>query len=267
MPATPLLAITICGPTACGKTELALALARRVPSEIISVDSALVYRGMDIGTAKPDAQMQAAVPHHLIDLLDPAESYSAGRFVNDALKAIRAMVGWPALHRRLGCVDPAAAERIQPGDAQRIQRALEVYHLTGRPISTLQAESPDLEAVSYLNLGLIPQDRAALGARIVARFDAMLAAGLLEEVRALYERGDLSAATPSMRAVGYRQLWEYLDGHCSLEQAREAAIVATRRLAKRQLTWLRGRTDLECFEPFDPRALEWLVATLEKARH
>jgi tRNA dimethylallyltransferase len=304
-----MFAVTICGPTACGKTDLALALARAVSSEIISVDSALVYRGMDIGTAKPSATLLAQVPHHLIDLLDPAEHYSAGRFVRDARAALKgivsrgrlpvlvggtmlyfkalqegladlpeadwqwrasldaeaAEVGWPALHQRLARLDPKAAARIQANDPQRIQRALEVYHLTGRPISALQTDQTAPPAVRYVNLGVLPTDRVSLAERIACRFDRMLDEGLIEEVRAFFERGDLTAETPAMRAVGYRQLWAYLAGQCSLEEAREAAIVATRRLAKRQLTWMRGRADLKCFEPFDPAALEWLVERIGEA--
>ena len=303
-----LFAVTICGPTACGKTDLALALAKRWPVEIISVDSALVYRGMDIGTAKPDRATLAATPHHLIDILDPAEHYSAGRFVRDARDAMDAIAargavpllvggtmlyyralqrglatlpeadwrwrasldaearlkGWPALHQRLTRIDPAAAARIRPTDVQRIQRALEVYHLTGRPISALQLEQTATPvAVDYLNVGLIPGDRDALAERIQQRFDGMLAEGFVEEVRGLYRRADLTAATPAMRAVGYRQLRAFLAGECSLEEARQRAIIATRRLAKRQLSWLRGRSDLTPFEPFDVAALDWVIERLQ----
>jgi tRNA dimethylallyltransferase len=300
----PVFAVTICGPTACGKTDLALALARQVATEIISVDSAMVYQGMDIGTAKPDPEILASVPHHLIDILDPVEQYSAGRFVSDATRIMAEIhargalpvlvggtmlyfkalqtglsrlpeadwrwrasieveaerIGWPALHARLARVDPQAADRINPGDPHRIQRALEVYHLTGIPITALQAEPLELPGTRYLNLGLVPADRQALGERIQARFDAMLADGLVKEVQGLFDRGDLSAATSSMRAVGYRQVWDHVAGGASLGEARQAAIVATRRLAKRQLTWLRGRSDLHCFEPFDPQVLGWLLA-------
>jgi tRNA dimethylallyltransferase len=304
MPPEPVFALTICGPTACGKTDLALALARRIPSEIISVDSALVYRGMDIGTAKPDAATLKSVRHHLIDILDPADRYSAGAFARDAtrlmadirargalpilvggtmlyfkalqdglarlpradpawraaIEAEAAKQGWATLHRRLERVDPRAAARIHPTDPQRIQRALEVYHLTGVPMSIHQEAPLEQPAVRYANLGLVPSDRGLLAQRIEARFDDMLAAGFVAEVRRLFERGDLSVETPAMRAVGYRQLWDHVAGRCSVQAARQAAIGATRRFAKRQLTWLRGRQSLTRFEPFDPQALEWLLA-------
>ncbi|MGD9388351.1 MAG: tRNA (adenosine(37)-N6)-dimethylallyltransferase MiaA [Gammaproteobacteria bacterium] len=279
------------GPTASGKTGLAVELARALPLEIVSVDSALVYRGMDIGTAKPSPALRAELPHHLVDLVDPAESYSAGRFRRDALAAmgeirargktpllvggtmmyfralqqglaelpeadpsVRAALdreaaahGWPALHRRLASVDPVAAARIQPGDAQRIQRALEVWQLAGRPLSELQAEAGGgrgLEGWRLLKLALAPPDRAELHARIAARFEEMMAAGFLDEVRGLYQRGDLHAGLPSIRAVGYRQLWAALAGDRDPGEAVRDAITATRRLAKRQMTWLRSEQEL-----------------------
>jgi tRNA dimethylallyltransferase len=283
-------AILLMGPTASGKTELAMDLARALPAEIVSVDSALVYRQMDIGTAKPSAELRAEVPHHLVDLLDPSEAYSAGRFRRDALAAmgairdrgrlpilvggtmlyfralqrglaelpeadpaIRAELdeaaarrGWPALHDDLARVDPAAAARIQPGDSQRIQRALEVWRLTGVPLSRLQAaglETP--EGWRFLKLGLAPASRPELHARIEQRFRAMMGAGLLAEVERLFARGDLHPGLPAIRAVGYRQLWAFLAGECSLEAAEERAIVATRQLAKRQWTWLRAEPGLQ----------------------
>jgi tRNA dimethylallyltransferase len=283
-------AILLMGPTASGKTGLALDIARAVPAEIISVDSALVYRGMDIGTAKPSAALRAEVPHHLIDLLDPAESYSAGRFRRDALAAMEAVRergrvpllvggtmlyfrallrglaelphadaelraeldreaesrGWPALHAELAQVDPATAGRIDPGDSQRIQRALEVWRLTGRPLSQLQAgASVAPEGWCFLKLALVPATRAELHAAIAARFDEMIAAGFLEEVRRLHARGDLHPGLPAVRAVGYRQLWSCLEGECTLDEAVARAITATRRLAKRQMTWLRSEPGLE----------------------
>lgn len=282
-------AILLMGPTASGKTGLAIELARALPVEIVSVDSALVYREMDIGTAKPSPALRAEVPHHLVDLVDPAESYSAGRFRRDALAAMAAIRargrvplltggtmmyfralqrglaelppadpalraqldrqaaahGWPALHARLAAVDPAAAARIQPGDSQRIQRALEVWQLVGRPLSELQAagDSP-LEGWRLLKLALAPPDRAALHARIEQRFRDMMAAGLLAEVERLHARGDLHAGLPSIRAVGYRQLWRHVAGECELDSAVADAITATRRLAKRQMTWLRAEPEL-----------------------
>jgi len=276
-------ALLLLGPTGSGKSALALALARHVPLEIVSVDSAQVYRGLDIGSAKPSAAERAAVPHHLIDLRDPAEPYSAADFVRDAgaaidairargrlpllvggtmlyakalrdglstlpaadaalraaLEAEAARDGWPALHARLARVDPASAARLAPHDAQRIQRALEVHAITGVPLSALQRAGGtprrDLEIFA-----LVPGDRAVLHATLAARFDAMLAAGFLDEVRRLAARGDLSADLPALRSVGYRQAWAHLGGETDDAEFRAAAIAATRRLAKRQLTWLRS---------------------------
>lgn len=277
------------GPTASGKTALALELARAMPAEIISVDSALVYRGMDIGTAKPSAAVRAAVPHHLIDVCSPAEPYSAGRFRRDALAAmasirargrvpilaggtmlyfralqrglaalpeadaeVRAAIdaaaaerGWAALHAELAAVDPVVAARINPNDSQRIQRALEVWQVTGTPLSELQAAVSGAPAGwTFLKLGLAPASRGELHAAIEHRFRAMMAAGFLAEVEGLHRRGDLHAALPSIRAVGYRQLWAFLEGACTLEEASRDAVTATRRLAKRQMTWLRAETGL-----------------------
>jgi tRNA dimethylallyltransferase len=285
------LAVAIMGPTASGKTAAALAIARRIPAEVISVDSALVYRGMDIGTAKPSAAERAGVPHHLIDILDPRESYSAMQFRQDALrlvheiaergrmpllvggtmlyfKALRdgldslpqadpqvrarldreaADFGVPALHARLAQLDPDTAARLKPNDAQRIQRALEIFELTGQPMSQLLALSPKPELpFDLLPISLEPSDRSVLHARIAARFDAMLNdgnGGLLEEVMRLRARGDLHPGLPSVRCVGYRQAWEYLDGAYDRTTLREKGIAATRQLAKRQLTWLRSMPD------------------------
>ncbi len=284
-------AIAIIGPTASGKTAAALAIAQQVPCEIISVDSALVYRGMDIGTAKPTAAELAAVPHHLIDILDPLDSYSVMQFRNDTLRlveqihtrgklpllvggtmlyfkglqdglddlptadaAIRARLdddaardGTPALHARLAIIDPDTAARLKPNDNQRIQRALEIFELTGVPMSQLLAKAPKTELpFELLSIALEPSDRSVLHARIAARFDAMLDApdgGLIAEVKTLRARGDLHLGLPSMRCVGYRQAWEYLDGLYDLPTLREKGIVATRQLAKRQLTWLRSMPD------------------------
>lgn len=276
------------GPTASGKTALAVSLVERFPLEIISVDSALVYRGMDIGTAKPDAATLARAPHHLLDIRDPTETYSAAAFCDDARRlmadiAARGMVpllvggtmlyfralllglddlpradaalrkeleaeaaarGWPALHAELAIVDPATAARLAPNDSQRIGRALEVFRLSGTPMSALldrvQSELP----YRVLQLALIPSDRAVLHQRIAARFDAMLAEGLIDEVDTLRRRYALNADLPSMRAVGYRQAWAYLDGEVDLKDLREQGIAATRQLAKRQLTWLRSWPDV-----------------------
>lgn len=273
------------GPTASGKTDLAVELARRLPCSIISVDSALVYREMDIGTAKPGPELLAEAPHRLIDILDPAESYSAARFRSDALRemeAIRAGGGIPllvggtmlyfralaaglsdlpaadpavrarleaelaaeglaALHARLARVDPEAARRIHPNDPQRIQRALEVWELTGRPLSALWAEHATAQSgVEAVPLALAPARRAVLHERIEQRFHAMLAAGFEAEVERLRRRGDLHPGLPSMRSVGYRQVWSYLEGRIGHGEMVERGIAATRQLAKRQITWLRG---------------------------
>jgi tRNA dimethylallyltransferase len=297
--------ICLAGPTASGKSAIALALAEALeqPVEIVSVDSAQVYRGMDIGTAKPSAAQRAALPHHLIDIIEPNQSYSAARFVADARHAIadihargriallvggtmlyfkallqgldalpgadpalRAQIdaraaarGWPALHAELARVDPATAARLAPGDAQRIQRALEVFHLSGQPLSALHGLTTAPAFAAPL-IALEPLDRAWLHARIAARFHEMLAAGLVDEVRALRARGDLHAALPSMRCVGYRQAWEALERD-DLETLPERAIAATRQLAKRQLTWLRtmpARVAIACDAP---DALQRAIAT------
>ncbi|MDB5839166.1 MAG: miaA, partial [Herminiimonas sp.] len=285
------LVVALMGPTASGKTAAALEIASRIPSEIISVDSALVYRGMDIGTAKPSPAERAAAPHHLIDILDPADAYSAMQFRRDALaliaetgargklpllvggtmlyfKALQdglddlpqadpalrarldleaARIGSPAMHARLAALDPETAARLKPNDAQRIQRALEVIELTGQPMSRLLAKADKIELpFTLLPIALEPSDRSVLHARIAARFDAMLApssGGLIEEVMALRARGDLHPGLPSMRCVGYRQAWEYLDGACDRATLREKGVAATRQLAKRQLTWLRSMPD------------------------
>jgi tRNA dimethylallyltransferase len=308
--------LCLAGPTASGKTAAALAIAERWPVEIISVDSALVYRGMDIGTAKPAAAERAAVPHHLIDIRDPLQAYSAAEFVRDATRLIgeiqargrrpllvggtmlyfkalftgldampaahpglRAQIdaearerGWPALHAELAQVDPITAQRLAPNDAQRIQRALEVWRASGKPLSAFHTEGADATHsiaphAAPVRVGslfsLEPQDRSWLHARIAQRFDAMLAAGLLEEVRALRARGDLSPDLPSMRCVGYRQAWEHLNGEFDAQGLRERGIAATRQLAKRQLTWLRGMPQRQVVPCDAPDALVQLLRAVE----
>jgi len=304
-------AILLMGPTGAGKTDLAAALVARLPLEIVSVDAAMVYRGMDIGTAKPTRELLARAPHHLIDLIDPAESYSAARFLADAARVVQEIVargrtpllvggtmlyfralqsglarlpaadaairrrleergaaeGWPALHAELRQLDPTAASRIGPGDRQRIQRALEVIELTGGPISARQRENLR-GATSGRDLGLVlaPVDRALLYERLALRFEDMMRRGLLEEVRRLKARPDLHAGLPAMRLIGYRQLWNHLDGGSSIEAAVQKAIVATRQLARRQLTWLRAEPGAIGFDSEDPetpgrvaaRVADWL---------
>src|SRR5258706_4394192 len=276
-------AFALLGPTASGKSRLALEVAARLPLEIVSVDSAQVNRGMDIGTAKPGAADRARVPHHLIDVLDPDQAYSVGRWRNEAVEVVngifeknkipllvggtmlyyRALTsglaelpeadsevraeldasaarrGWPSLHAELAKVDPEAALRIKPNDAHRIQRALEVWKLTGEPLSEIQRRSDTTPPFALQAFSLVPE-RDELHARIAARFGAMLAAGLVEEVRSLKSRFALHPALPSMRAVGYRQVWEFLEGRFDEAELRNRGVAATRQLAKRQLTWLRS---------------------------
>jgi tRNA dimethylallyltransferase len=282
-------AIFLMGPTASGKTALAVSLVEHFPLEIISVDSALVYRGMDIGTAKPDAATLARAPHHLLDIRDPTEAYSAAAFREDAQRLMADIVargkvpllvggtmlyfrallqglddlpgadpavrqeleraaaarGWPAMHAELAQADPVTAARLAPNDSQRIGRALEILQLTGQPMSALLDRGQAALPYRVLQLALIPSDRAVLHQRIAARFDAMLAEGLLEEVKALRQAYALTVDLPSMRAVGYRQAWSYLDGEIDLAALRERGIAATRQLAKRQLTWLRSWPDVK----------------------
>jgi tRNA dimethylallyltransferase len=281
-------AFALLGPTASGKSALALALARRLPIEIVSMDSAQVYRGLDIGTAKPGAAERGRVPHHLIDLVDPDRSYSAGRWRGDAIRVVgeilargriplivggsmlyyralaagldalppadselRAKInaeaagrGWPALHAELERVDAKSARRITPRDAQRIQRALEVFRITGRPMSSLQGAARAELPFALKAFALVPE-RETLHRRIAQRFDAMLAAGLVDELRQLRQRYRLSPELPSMRSVGYRQAWQHLEGEIDAAALRSQGVAATRQLAKRQLTWLRRFPELE----------------------
>lgn len=300
------------GPTASGKTALAVALVERFPLEILSVDSALVYRGMDVGTAKPDAATLARAPHHLLDIRDPTESYSAAAFRDDALRLMaditargrvpllvggtmlyfRALLkglddlpradaatrqaieadaaqrGWPALHADLAQVDPATAARLAPNDSQRISRALEIFRLSGTPMSALIAKAEADLPYRVLQLALIPSDRAVLHRRIAERFDAMLAAGLLDEVQTLRRTYALTPDLPAMRAVGYRQAWAHLEGEISGAELREQGIAATRQLAKRQLTWLRAWPDtvvLDCLaDNLEAQAIETVRAHLQE---
>lgn len=277
--------VFVMGPTASGKTDLAMRLSDQLPCELISVDSAMVFRGMDIGTAKPTPDELEAYPHRLVDILDPAEAYSAARFRSDALKAIEEIQqvdrlpvlvggtmlyfnalkqglarlpeadpqirerieaeavekGWPAIHARLAQVDPEGARRLKPNDSQRLQRALEVYELTGRPISEHWREQAEADLpFEIVPLAIAPDDRSVLHERIEQRFDIMLSAGFEAEVRELWDRGDLHAGLPSIRCVGYRQMWSWFAGEYDRETMRYKGIVATRQLAKRQLTWLRS---------------------------
>ena len=307
-PSLPLY-VCLAGPTASGKTAAALAIARAHPVEIISVDSALVYCGMDIGTAKPSAAELAAVPHHLINIRDPLQAYSAAEFVRDAHRlihqitargrlpllvggtmlyfkalfdgidpmppaqpALRAAIeaqaqleGWPALHAELARVDPATAARLAPADGQRIQRALEVYRASGLPLSHFHARSAEPARSAVPLITLEPQDRAWLHARIAQRFDAMLAAGFMDEVRALHARGDLHAELPSMRCVGYRQAWEVLDGLADMGSLRERGIAATRQLAKRQITWLRSMPQRQVVNCQAEDAAQQVLRAVEQA--
>ena len=303
------LALCLLGPTASGKTDVAVGLCERFPLDIISVDSALVYRGMDIGTAKPCADILRRTPHRLIDIRDPEHSYSAGEFVNDAKfeidriisagrvpllvggtmmyfraltagiahlpsadAAIRAQIdadaerlGWPALHARLLAIDPVAAARINCNDSQRIQRALEVYLASGRPISEWQAGAGQTAAgdgLRFVKIGLQPGTRRILHERIESRFKSMIANGFLDEVRTLAGRPGLTRDHPSMRAVGYRQLWAHLAGEGPLEEATARALAATRQLAKRQLTWMKRESALECFDPLETTVIDTISARL-----
>ncbi|MGD8884153.1 MAG: tRNA (adenosine(37)-N6)-dimethylallyltransferase MiaA, partial [Gammaproteobacteria bacterium] len=289
-------AIFLMGPTASGKTDIAVRLVEALPCEIISVDSAMVYRGMDIGTAKPDAELLAKAPHRLIDICDPAEPYSAAQFAADARREMQAITdsgkipllvggtflyfralyeglsplpsadsatrerlneeattaGWDKMHRRLAQLDPEAAERIHPNDPQRIQRALEIYELTGETMTALLKRKPASQFPYHVaKIILAPADRAVLHERIARRFNEMLGLGLVEEVTGLYKRGDLHKDLPSIRSVGYRQVWDYLNGELHHDEMIQKAIVATRQFAKRQLTWLRSDKEGVWFDALD----------------
>jgi len=306
--------IFIMGPTASGKTDLAVELVRRFPCDIISVDSAMVYRGMDIGTAKPGPDILARAPHRLIDIIDPAVAYSAAQFRVDARREIAAIHaagripllvggtmlyfhalqhglsalpsadagvraaidaearerGWDALHQRLAEVDPAAATRIHPNDPQRIQRALEVYQLTGRPLTaffTSQTANPAVSAWpgTPIKLVMAPSDRTVMRRRIETRFNEMLERGLIREVEALYQRGDLNRELPSIRSVGYRQVWDYLSGELPYSAMIERAAIATRQLAKRQLTWLRREEEAQWFDSLEPMVFNSAIEYIEAA--
>lgn len=301
-------AIFLMGPTASGKTALAVELVQNYNCEIISVDSALIYKGMDIGTAKPDAETLTKAPHRLINIIDPAESYSAADFREDALvhmaeitaagkipllvggtmmyfkfllegaaklpasePAVRerllaegTALGWPQLHARLATVDPESAERLNPMDSQRLMRALEVYEITGKTLSQFWVEQ-EQQVLPYTvtSLAVSPTERATLHQRIALRFEQMLEQGFIEEMQKLYQRSDLHINLPSMRCVGYRQAWEYLDGKYSYEEMRERGIIATRQLAKRQITWLRSWPDLHWLDSEDENILQSALKILD----
>ena len=311
MPTNSPLLLCLAGPTASGKSAAALALAERWPIEIIVMDSATIYRGMDIGTAKPTPEEQARVPHHLLDIRDPAQAYSAAEFARDAAalaqdirtrgripllcggtmlyyKALReglndlpeadpairqqldteaAQHGWPALHAELARVDPVTAARLAPHDSQRLQRALAVWRSSGRPLSDWLAQPPRpaLPGWRFATLSLEPSDRAVLHARIAQRYTAMIQAGLLDEVRALRTRTDLHPGLPSIRCVGYRQLWDHLDGLTTLDEAIERAVAATRQLAKRQITWLRSLPQRHTVDCLSAQAVSQVAAYCEQA--
>ena len=304
-------ALALLGPTASGKSAFALRLAERLELEVVSVDSGQVYRGMDIGTAKPSAAERQRVPHHLIDLLEPTETYSAGRFRADAIAAVQDILargrvpllvggtmlyyralaqgidalpaadpalraaidreaqraGWPALHAELARVDPHSARRLEPNDAQRIQRALEVYRATGKPLSELHTAPRQPLPFALAACALIPADRALLHRRIAERLDRMLELGLVDELRSLRRRHALDSALPSMRSVGYRQAWGLLESAYGEREMRDKALAATRQLAKRQLTWLRAMSFDAALDPFSPGASErWCDLALTLAR-
>jgi len=306
-------AILLVGPTASGKSALAGVLADRFPVEIVSVDSAQIYRGMDIGTAKPGAAERATVPHHLIDIIDPTEAYSAARFREDALHVMRGITarghtpllvggtmlyfkalreglselpasdpeiraqidseaaerGWPAMHKELARIDPATAARLKPSDAQRIERALEVFRMSGSPMSQLLGRKKSALPFRLVELALVPADRAELHRRIEARFDAMLERGLVEELRALRKRYALRPGLPSMRCVGYRQAWQFLEGEIDRDELRNRGIHSTRQLAKRQLTWLRAMKTVRSFdclaEDLDAEVLDYVRRGINRA--
>ncbi len=301
--------VLLMGPTASGKTELAVALARHFNGEIISVDSSLVYRGMDIGTAKPSLEIRAQIPHHLIDILDPVQSFSAGQFRRQAIKLIEAIrqsgklpilaggtmlyfhgllgglaqlpvadvqvraeidlearrLGWRVMHQQLAEIDPQSAARIHPNDTQRIQRALEVYRVSGKPL-TEWIEGNRKTTFPYPKIPLVvaPKDRAVLHRRIERRFYKMLEQGFVEEVRELYRRKDMHQNLPAMRSVGYRQIWSYLAGDMDRETMIDKAIIATRQLAKRQFTWLRRYREAQWFDSEDNQIINAVISEISR---
>lgn len=305
MTTTKMPIICVIGPTASGKTALAVELVQQFPAEIISVDSAMIYRGLNIGTAKPDSEILEQAPHRLIDIRDPAEVYSVGDFCSDVLAEIEAIqqkgkipllvggtmlyfhalqqglgelpgrdetirkeilaeaeqIGWPGLHEQLADLDPAAALRIHAHDSQRIQRALEVYRLTGKSITQMRKQGQEILPYAIHSIVLAPEDRSLLHARIATRFQQMLDLGFVDEVKALRRRGDLSLEKPALRAVGYRQVWEYLEGKLGYAEMQERAVIATRQLAKRQLTWMR-RLEGERFACEDGNLMEKTLRSL-----
>ncbi len=302
-------AVFLMGPTASGKTALALELARDFPFEIVSVDSAQVFRCMDIGTAKPGRGILASVPHHLIDIIDPVEHYSAGEFLTDAARLISEItgrgkipllaggtmlyfkalseglnelpkadkdireqigekakrLGWPALHGELMKIDPATASRLEPADSQRIQRAFEIWMLSGKPMSELLKQEKKEAPFEAVRIALLPSDRSVLHVRIAKRFESMLEAGLVEETESLRKKFDLDPAMPSMRTVGYRQAWQYLDGEFGKKDLVDKGIAATRQLAKRQLTWLRSMGNVQPFDCLDPKLHRKVADFLRKS--
>jgi tRNA dimethylallyltransferase len=306
-PSDPAEVVFIMGPTASGKTSLGIELAKVCDGEIISVDSALIYRGMDIGTAKPDAAEQSGVVHHLLDIRDPSETYSVSEFRNDTLRLIEdirsrgkmpilvggtmmyfnalikgisalpaanecvradlteqaELKGWEAMHKRLAECDPESAQRIHPNDPQRLLRALEVFELTGRPLSELQQQNSPPIPYSVAQFAIAPEERAVLHERIRLRYEQMLAYGLIEEVKKLYKRKDLHPELPSIRCVGYRQTWQFLESELSFDEAKERGIIATRQLAKRQLTWLRGWDDVTWLNTFDAENLSLILKVIK----
>ncbi|MFD4121753.1 tRNA (adenosine(37)-N6)-dimethylallyltransferase MiaA [Alcaligenes faecalis] len=297
--------LCLAGPTASGKSASTHILAQHWPIEVIVMDSATIYHDMDIGTAKPSAEEQAAIPHHLLDIRDPAESYSAAEFATDATRLIQEIrarghypvlcggtmlyykalreglndlpqadpairqqlderaqeIGWPGMHEELTRIDPVTAARLAPRDSQRIQRALEIFHISGKTMSDWLKDKaqPQEGSHQYVTMSLEPEDRSWLHKRIAVRYHDMIEQGLLQEVEKLYQRPDLHPGLPSIRCVGYRQLWSYLDGEVSLDQAIEQAIAATRQLAKRQLTWLRSEPERQQFNCQNPQAAEQIV--------
>jgi tRNA dimethylallyltransferase len=300
--------IFLMGPTASGKTDLAVSLVEHLPCDLISVDSAMVYQGMDIGTAKPPAEILAIAPHRLINIRDPKDSYSVGQFHKEALAEIQAIqsanripllvggtmlyfhslleglstlptanaqvrqrlnceaeqMGWPALHQRLAQIDPQAAERIHPNDTQRIQRALEVYEVSGDTLTAWYNKAKAQRwSAPLIKIVIAPEQRSVLHVRITQRFNVMLEQGLIEEVRALFERGDLHSELPAMRSVGYRQVWHYLTGKLSYTDLPEKAIIATRQMAKRQLTWLRAQKQAYWFDSLSPDLTQQVLKFLE----